>query len=227
VDGGLRRLFRLAARHSARRLALGHATGLQRRPAASALVTRPRQCPHAKRPISSSTPCLALGSTAHQRARSGQQSPRWNTTLRPSWPWIWPSGLASDTSAAPGGLVRATVTLTLLGLKPGLLTGPDAQACGELWLNDLNAQPASAQPLTSPLTHPRPKPAPDAPKLVYTWQGIWQGQVQARRRLTLPTPCRRQGGLDGSRRSRLCPKPSRRRTRVSAAMCTFSAAPPA
>ena len=72
-----------------------------------------------------------------------------------------PSGLASDTGAAPGGLVRATVTLTLLGLKPGLLTGPGAQACGELWLNDLNAQPASAQPLTSPLTHPRPKPAPD------------------------------------------------------------------
>jgi hydroxyethylthiazole kinase-like uncharacterized protein yjeF len=71
-----------------------------------------------------------------------------------------PSGLASDTGAAPGGLVRATVTLTLLGLKPGLLTGPDAQACGELWLDDLNALPASVQPPTKRLTKPIPNPTP-------------------------------------------------------------------
>uniref|UniRef100_E6PSL0 Nicotinamide nucleotide repair protein n=1 Tax=mine drainage metagenome TaxID=410659 RepID=E6PSL0_9ZZZZ len=50
-----------------------------------------------------------------------------------------PSGLASDTGTAPGEMVRVEVTLTLLGLKPGLLTGPDAHACGELWLDDLDA----------------------------------------------------------------------------------------
>ncbi len=50
-----------------------------------------------------------------------------------------PSGLASDTGTAPGELVHAEVTLTLLGLKPGLLTGPDIDACGELWLDDLGA----------------------------------------------------------------------------------------
>lgn len=50
-----------------------------------------------------------------------------------------PSGLASDTGKAPGEVVRAQVTLTMLGLKPGVLTGPDAKACGELWLDDLDA----------------------------------------------------------------------------------------
>ena len=55
-----------------------------------------------------------------------------------------PSGLAADTGTAPGAVVRAEVTLTMLGLKPGVLTGPDAHACGELWLDDLDARPAQA-----------------------------------------------------------------------------------
>ncbi|OIQ87151.1 bifunctional NAD(P)H-hydrate repair enzyme Nnr [mine drainage metagenome] len=51
-----------------------------------------------------------------------------------------PSGLAADTGTAPGAVVRAEVTLTMLGLKPGVLTGPDAHACGELWLDDLDIE---------------------------------------------------------------------------------------
>ncbi|MFY9316714.1 MAG: NAD(P)H-hydrate dehydratase [Burkholderiales bacterium] len=48
-----------------------------------------------------------------------------------------PSGLESDTGRAPGHAVRATHTLTFIGLKPGLLTldGPDH--CGEVTVADL------------------------------------------------------------------------------------------
>ena len=49
-----------------------------------------------------------------------------------------PSGLDSDTGRVLGHAVRATHTLTFIGLKPGLLTldGPDH--CGELAVADLN-----------------------------------------------------------------------------------------
>lgn len=52
-----------------------------------------------------------------------------------------PSGLSADTGTAPGLCVRADVTLTLLGLKPGVLTGPFAPTCGELWLDTLDCRP--------------------------------------------------------------------------------------
>ncbi len=49
-----------------------------------------------------------------------------------------PSGLDSDTGRALGRAVRATHTITFIGLKPGLLTldGPDH--CGEIIVSDLN-----------------------------------------------------------------------------------------
>ncbi len=49
-----------------------------------------------------------------------------------------PSGLDADTGVAPGPCVRATVTLSLLGLKPGLCTGPAVSRCGEVWCDDLD-----------------------------------------------------------------------------------------
>jgi hydroxyethylthiazole kinase-like uncharacterized protein yjeF len=63
-----------------------------------------------------------------------------------------PSGLAADTGCAPGAVVQAAVTLTLLGLKPGLFGGPAAGTCGELWFDDLDvAAPAggAVQPGTA------------------------------------------------------------------------------
>lgn len=62
-----------------------------------------------------------------------------------------PSGLAADTGVALGVVVRAQVTLTMLGLKPGVLTGPHAQACGELWLDDLDAATAPPTDLPRPI----------------------------------------------------------------------------
>ncbi|MEW6689904.1 MAG: NAD(P)H-hydrate epimerase, partial [Pseudomonadota bacterium] len=54
-----------------------------------------------------------------------------------------PSGIASDTGQKLGHAIRATHTLTFVGLKPGLLTldGPDH--CGQVSVADLSLQPSS------------------------------------------------------------------------------------
>ena len=51
-----------------------------------------------------------------------------------------PSGLESDTGRVTGAAIRATHTITFLGLKPGLLTldGPDH--CGTISVDDLSLQ---------------------------------------------------------------------------------------
>lgn len=55
-----------------------------------------------------------------------------------------PSGLASDTGA--GEPVRATHTLSLLTLKPGLFTGGGRDAAGHVWFDDLGVSDPSATP---------------------------------------------------------------------------------
>jgi ADP-dependent NAD(P)H-hydrate dehydratase / NAD(P)H-hydrate epimerase len=54
-----------------------------------------------------------------------------------------PSGLAADSGASLGDtVVMATVTLSLLTLKPGLFTARGRAACGEIWFDDLGQTPA-------------------------------------------------------------------------------------
>jgi hydroxyethylthiazole kinase-like uncharacterized protein yjeF len=48
-----------------------------------------------------------------------------------------PSGLDSDTGLVRGTAIRATTTLTFLGLKPGLLTADGSDCCGDLFLDAL------------------------------------------------------------------------------------------
>ncbi len=48
-----------------------------------------------------------------------------------------PSGLSGDTGAATGPHVRASHTLSLLTLKPGLFTAQGRDAAGEVWWDDL------------------------------------------------------------------------------------------
>lgn len=48
-----------------------------------------------------------------------------------------PSGLDSDSGQVLGSCVQADHTLTLLGIKPGLLMGHGRDACGTLWLETL------------------------------------------------------------------------------------------
>lgn len=59
-----------------------------------------------------------------------------------------PSGLSADTGAALGSLVvRATHTLALLSLKPGLFTAMGREHSGALWFDDLGcANEAAAVP---------------------------------------------------------------------------------
>ncbi len=54
-----------------------------------------------------------------------------------------PSGVHADTGAAPGAHARADVTLSLLGLKPGLFGGACAGAAGELWHDTLGVDPGA------------------------------------------------------------------------------------
>lgn len=56
-----------------------------------------------------------------------------------------PSGLASDTGRVLGRAVRATHTVTFIGLKPGLLTldGPDY--CGQVSVADLDIEASSVK----------------------------------------------------------------------------------
>lgn len=48
-----------------------------------------------------------------------------------------PSGLDADTGHTPGPCVRASHTLSLLTLKPGLYTAQGRDHCGEIWLDTL------------------------------------------------------------------------------------------
>ena len=48
-----------------------------------------------------------------------------------------PSGLGSDTGQVRGTAIRAAMTVTFIGLKPGLLTHCGPEYCGEIFLRDL------------------------------------------------------------------------------------------
>jgi len=68
-----------------------------------------------------------------------------------------PSGLLADTGQPAGELaVRASHTLTLLTLKPGLFTGEGRAHCGRIWFDDLGIAPDEAP--TAELLGPSPRP---------------------------------------------------------------------
>jgi hydroxyethylthiazole kinase-like uncharacterized protein yjeF len=49
-----------------------------------------------------------------------------------------PSGLGSDTGNVRGVAIKAAMTVTFIGLKPGLLTGDGPDYCGKIFLQDLD-----------------------------------------------------------------------------------------
>ncbi len=65
-----------------------------------------------------------------------------------------PTGLDADRGAYLA--VRATHTLSLLTLKPGLFTAQGRDACGELWFDDLGVDAAAEAPLAR-LVAPPPR----------------------------------------------------------------------
>lgn len=65
-----------------------------------------------------------------------------------------PSGLSGDTGQCLGAeAVRATATLALLTLKPGLFTGAGRDHAGQVWLADLGVDPARFAPPRQRLGH--------------------------------------------------------------------------
>lgn len=59
-----------------------------------------------------------------------------------------PSGLGSDNGRVYGAAIRATITVTFIGLKPGLLTNEGVEYCGEVLLQSLELDNS-----TSPIPH--------------------------------------------------------------------------
>lgn len=62
--------------------------------------------------------------------------------------WKLPSGLNADTGAVTGPCVKASHTLSLLTLKPGLFTGMGRDFSGEVWFESLRDE--TCDPIWSP-----------------------------------------------------------------------------
>ncbi|PTR13947.1 hydroxyethylthiazole kinase-like uncharacterized protein yjeF/hydroxyethylthiazole kinase-like uncharacterized protein yjeF [Nitrosospira sp. Nsp2] len=95
-----------------------------------------------------------------------------------------PSGLGSDTGIVRGAAIRAAITVTFIGLKPGLLThcGPDH--CGEIFVRNLDLDaPALKTPSSWAVDYayattllPAPRPA-DSHKGMFGSIGIVGGSA--------------------------------------------------
>ncbi len=77
-----------------------------------------------------------------------------------------PSGLGSDTGSVYGAAIKAAITITFIGLKPGLLTNDGPEYCGEILVRDLqlavpNILPPHAWAINQPsVQHLLPSPRP-------------------------------------------------------------------
>ena len=71
-----------------------------------------------------------------------------------------PSGLASDTGS--GDAVRASHTLSLLALKPGLFTADGRDAAGEIWFDGLGVDAPAAEACARLGRQPQDAPRPHA-----------------------------------------------------------------
>jgi ADP-dependent NAD(P)H-hydrate dehydratase / NAD(P)H-hydrate epimerase len=95
---------------------------------------------------------LGIGSTRPPEGALRADIERMNAGNAPVLAVDLPSGLNADTGAATQA-VRATYTLALLALKPGLFTLQGRDACGELWFDDLQVA-ADAVSATATLIAP-------------------------------------------------------------------------
>lgn len=57
-----------------------------------------------------------------------------------------PSGLGSDTGNVHGAAIKAAMTVTFIGLKPGLLTGDGPDYCGKIFLRELDLDVPALKP---------------------------------------------------------------------------------
>lgn len=87
---------------------------------------------------------LGIGLTAAVRTEAAEVIAVINNSSCPVVAIDLPSGLCADTGQVFGVAVTAQLTVTLVGVKPGLLTGVGPDYCGQLQFSDLaNAANAS------------------------------------------------------------------------------------
>jgi hydroxyethylthiazole kinase-like uncharacterized protein yjeF len=91
-----------------------------------------------------------LGVGASNRAPAGRMADSIaliNTGAAPVLAVDLPTGLNADTGHAAQPTVKASHTLSLLTLKPGLFTAHGRDAAGTIWLDDLDVFPEAADPV--------------------------------------------------------------------------------
>ena len=89
---------------------------------------------------------LGIGGSRAPAGAVAQQIALLNGSAAPVLAVDLPSGLDADTGRA-GVAVRATHTLSLLALKPGLFTGHGRDAAGTVWFDDLQVSDHGAAPV--------------------------------------------------------------------------------
>lgn len=102
---------------------------------------------------------FGIGTLRTTDTRAAQWIGTINQSHRPVLAVDIPSGLNADHGTHTGTCVRATATLSLLTLKPGLFTAQGRDACGEIWFNpltlDKRGTPAACLNSPSALPHRR------------------------------------------------------------------------
>lgn len=103
---------------------------------------------------------LGIGGTHRPESRLHAWMRRLSTAAAPVLAIDVPSGLHPDTGQ--GDAVRASHTLSLLGLKPGLFTARGRDAAGQVWLDSLGVGLAGADACALLAGPPPPVPRPHA-----------------------------------------------------------------
>ena len=84
------------------------------------------------------------------------------------------SGLNSDSGVIQGAAIRASVTVTFIGLKPGLLTHHGPEYCGEVLLNELDLDaPSLIEPRSWLLDEAYAATLLPAPRLADSHKGLF------------------------------------------------------
>ncbi|MFK0569513.1 NAD(P)H-hydrate dehydratase [Endozoicomonas sp.] len=92
---------------------------------------------------------LGTGLSGNVRGHYEEAIKRLNHTETPVCAVDLPSGLCADTGVPLGSAVKATLTVSFIGLKQGLLTGQGPEYCGELIFNHLRMPEAVYQSVPS------------------------------------------------------------------------------
>ena len=89
---------------------------------------------------------LGTGASRPPEGRLAQWIEQLNTFGAPVLAVDLPSGLSADTGVTPGPCVRASHTLSLLTLKPGLYTAQGRDQAGSVWFESLDVDSTGAAP---------------------------------------------------------------------------------